>query len=125
MVSYVPLPVVGGYLGFVGYFCIAGGTALAAGVQVDTLLSWVHLLAADPAIKLVPTAASIAALMLCVEHVSHPLALPGVLTSIPLIFHGVLWAIGSDLQQAQQAGWVMKPTVREGGGRSSEERATW
>ncbi len=34
MVSYVPLPVVGGYLGFVGYFCIAGGTALAAGVQV-------------------------------------------------------------------------------------------
>ncbi|EFJ45005.1 hypothetical protein VOLCADRAFT_94701 [Volvox carteri f. nagariensis] len=110
MVSYVPLPVVGGYLGFVGYFCIAGGTALAAGVQVDTLISWSHLLAWDPLVKLLPTAASIAALMTCVAHVSHPLALPGLITAIPLTFHGVLWAGGWDLQAAQRAGWVMAPS---------------
>ncbi|KAG2448594.1 hypothetical protein HYH02_006485 [Chlamydomonas schloesseri] len=113
MVSYVPLPVVGGYLGFVGYFCIAGGTALAAGVQVDTLESWVHLLALDPLIKLLPAAATIAVLMLCVEHVSHPLALPALLTAIPLAFHGVLWAVGWDLARAQEAGWVMPPTKGE------------
>ncbi|KAG2496216.1 hypothetical protein HYH03_005814 [Edaphochlamys debaryana] len=110
MVSYVPLPVVGGYLGFVGYFCIAGGTALAAGVQVDTLVSWVHLCALDPLLKLLPAAATIAVLMLCVEHVSHPLALPGLLTAIPLAFHGVLWYIGWDMAKAQEAGWVMPPT---------------
>ena len=34
MVQYVPLPVVGGYLGFVGYFCMAGGTGLGTGLQV-------------------------------------------------------------------------------------------
>ena len=34
LVQYVPLPVVGGYLGYVGYFCVAGGTSLAAGVEV-------------------------------------------------------------------------------------------
>ncbi|GIL91041.1 hypothetical protein Vretimale_9478 [Volvox reticuliferus] len=111
MVSYVPLPVVGGYLGFVGYFCIAGGTALAAGVQVDTLVSWMNLLAWEPLIKLVPTAASITVLMLCVEHVRHPLALPGLLTTIPLIFHLVLWFNGWDLERAQHAGWVMAPTA--------------
>ncbi|KAG2444838.1 hypothetical protein HXX76_001579 [Chlamydomonas incerta] len=113
MVSYVPLPVVGGYLGFVGYFCIAGGTALAAGVQVDTLVSWAHLLAPDPLIKLLPAAATITVLMLCVEHVSHPLALPALLTAIPLAFHGVLWAVGWDLARAQEAGWVMPPTKGE------------
>ncbi|GLC59516.1 hypothetical protein PLESTB_001495700 [Pleodorina starrii] len=111
LVSYVPLPVVGGYLGFVGYFCIAGGTALAAGVQVDTLLSWANLAAWDPLSKLLPAAASIAVLMLCVEHVSHPLALPGLLTLIPCLFHAVLWGIGWDLKRAEQAGWVMPPTA--------------
>ncbi|GLI60655.1 hypothetical protein VaNZ11_002855 [Volvox africanus] len=111
MVSYVPLPVVGGYLGFVGYFCIAGGTALASGVQVDTLVSWTNLFSWDPFTKLIPTAASITALMLCVKYVSHPLALPGLLTVIPLTFHLVLWLIGWNLEQAQGAGWAMPPTA--------------
>ncbi|GFR39589.1 hypothetical protein Agub_g49, partial [Astrephomene gubernaculifera] len=111
MVSYVPLPVVGGYLGFVGYFCIAGGTALAAGVQVDSLLSWTHLLAPGPALKLLPAAATIAVLMLCVARVHHPLALPGLLSAVPLAFHAVLWAVGWDLRRAQEEGWVMPPTA--------------
>jgi SulP family sulfate permease len=34
LVQYVPLPVVGGYLGYVGYFCLAAGVALACNVQV-------------------------------------------------------------------------------------------
>ena len=34
MLQYVPLPVIGGYLGYVGYFCIAGGASLAAGIEV-------------------------------------------------------------------------------------------
>ncbi|GIL50885.1 hypothetical protein Vafri_6858 [Volvox africanus] len=111
MVSYVPLPVVGGYLGFVGYFCIAGGTSLASGVQVDTLTSWTNLISWNPATKLLPTAGSIAALMLCVKYVNHPLALPGLLTIIPLTFHLVLWFVGWDLERAQQAGWAMPPTA--------------
>lgn len=31
LVQYVPLPVVGGYLGYVGYFCLASGVSLASG----------------------------------------------------------------------------------------------
>lgn len=227
MVSYVPLPVVGGYLGFVGYFCIAGGTALAAGVQVgcghvatqpgeatvglaaisavagtlttsvvpmrpaccrhssppwqrclcrfamtgtptascvqsrvpglshrdaaqkhtlplfstgtgalpqlgpphpctceprrspplpprpkiDTLSSWLRLASLDALTKLLPTAATIAATMLTVEHCRHPLALPALIAAVPLAFHGVLWAAGWSLADAQATGWVMPPTV--------------
>ena len=32
---YVPLPVVGGYLGYVGSFCLAAGIGLGAGVNVN------------------------------------------------------------------------------------------
>lgn len=34
LVQYVPLPVVAGYLGYVGYFCLAAGLSLACNVQV-------------------------------------------------------------------------------------------
>ena len=34
LVQYVPLPVVGGYLGYVGYFCLAAGVELASNVEV-------------------------------------------------------------------------------------------
>lgn len=45
------------------------------------------------------------------EHCSHPLALPAVLTSIPLAFHAVLLAAGWSLADAQAAGWAMLPPV--------------
>ena len=32
--QYVPLPVVAGYLGYVGYFCVAASAALACNVEV-------------------------------------------------------------------------------------------
>lgn len=34
LVQYVPLPTVGGYLGYVGYFCLAAGINLACNVEV-------------------------------------------------------------------------------------------
>ena len=34
VVQFIPLPVIGGYLAFVGYFCLKSGTTLATGVVV-------------------------------------------------------------------------------------------
>ncbi len=34
LTQYVPLSAIGGYLGYVGYFCIAAGVALACDVEV-------------------------------------------------------------------------------------------
>eukprot|EP00884_Botryococcus_braunii_P017695 jgi/Botrbrau1/4609/Bobra.60_2s0094.1 len=109
LVQYVPLPVVGGYLGYVGYFCLAAGVALACGVEVDSFPSWANLLAKDPAIKFVPTLAATAAMYLTMNYVSHPMALPAVLLAVPLAFHAVLLATGTSLQQAADLGWVMQP----------------
>ena len=36
LVQYVPLPVVAGYLGYVGYFCVAASAALACNVEVGS-----------------------------------------------------------------------------------------
>ncbi len=42
-VQYVPLPVVGGYLGYVGYFCLAAGIGQGSGVQIGSFSSWLNL----------------------------------------------------------------------------------
>ena len=38
LVQYLPLPVVGGYLAFIGLYCLEAGLALMTGEQVDSLL---------------------------------------------------------------------------------------
>lgn len=112
IVQYMPLPVVGGYLGFVGYFCIASGIGLGCGVDIGSISSWAGLATWDAAIKLLPTLGSCAAMMLTLEHVSHPLGLPAVMAAIVLAFHGALLAAGVPLADAQAAGWAMEATVR-------------
>lgn len=41
--QYLPLPAVGGYLSYVGFFCIASGLGLGCGIQLGTLSSWAQL----------------------------------------------------------------------------------
>jgi hypothetical protein len=45
LVQYVPLPVVGGYLGYVGYFCLAAGIGLGCNTTINTFSSWANLFA--------------------------------------------------------------------------------
>ena len=40
LVQYLPLPVVGGYLAFIGLYCIEAGLSLMTGLEVDALLGW-------------------------------------------------------------------------------------
>ncbi|KAK9811232.1 hypothetical protein WJX72_000395 [[Myrmecia] bisecta] len=108
LVQYVPLPVVGGYLGYVGYFCLAAGVALATGAEVNTFTSWTHILHPDALIKLAPAAAATLLMLGTMRFARHPLALPAVLVLIPAAFHIALLAMGATLADAQAHGWVTK-----------------
>jgi hypothetical protein len=80
--------------------------------QIDSFASWVHLGNVPALIKLVPAAGSTALLLATLKFGRNPIALPAVLVSIPVVFHLVLLATGTSLQQAADAGWVMQPEVR-------------
>ncbi|KAL6781953.1 hypothetical protein ACKKBF_B10080 [Auxenochlorella protothecoides x Auxenochlorella symbiontica] len=109
LVQYLPLPVIGGYLGFVGYFCIASGLALACSVSIDTISSWANLASVDALTKLVPAVLSTLAMIMTMEHFNHPLALSGVLTTIVLAFHAGRLLLGWSLEDAMDRGWVLRP----------------
>eukprot|EP00873_Tetraselmis_striata_P011505 jgi/Tetstr1/431769/TSEL_021268.t1 len=109
LVQYVPVPVVGGYLAFVGYFCCVAGIALAAAVPLDSLSDWLQLLTAQSAMRLLPMLGTWLALHNTVHHISHPLGLPVVICCIPALFFAVLYLSGTSLQEAQKAGWAPEP----------------
>ena len=43
LVQYLPLPVVGGYLAFIGLYCLEAGLSLMTGMQVRTPTEPSHL----------------------------------------------------------------------------------
>lgn len=111
LVKYIPLPVMGGYLAFVGYFCIASGVGLGVSVEIGTVASWAGLFHRLPLIKLAPTLAACAAMVVTLERSQHPLALPSVLVALVAVFHAVLYVSGVSLATAQESGWVMPPAA--------------
>ncbi|KAL6776708.1 hypothetical protein ACKKBF_B30640 [Auxenochlorella protothecoides x Auxenochlorella symbiontica] len=114
LVQYVPLPVIGGYLAFVGYFCLAAGVSLASGVHIDEdPMTWAGLASADALLHLVPALLLLLLITAVQRRFSHPLALPLLLAAAPVVFYVVLAAGGWTLAEAQQDGWVTKPTPGE------------
>ena len=57
-VQYMPLPVVGAYLAFVGFFCIAAGVELGCGVDISNFGAWPGFAARLVLLKLAATAAA-------------------------------------------------------------------
>eukprot|EP00887_Chlorella_sp_A99_P004621 scaffold4.g4621.t1 len=108
-VEFIPLPVVAGYLSFVGYFCIAGGVGLGVGVELSRLPAWAQLAATPGRLaKLAATGGACLVMKAVTARSSHPAALPGVLVAINAVFWAALWAGGGTMASAQAAGWVMR-----------------
>ncbi|KDD74914.1 hypothetical protein H632_c991p0, partial [Helicosporidium sp. ATCC 50920] len=107
-VQYVPLPVIGGYLAFVGYFCSLAGLGLATGVDVSGG-AWKELLRQDSLVRLLPALAAVAVLAMVQRRFDSPLALPAALVLIPAAFYAALFLSGHSLEDARAAGWVSQP----------------
>ena len=100
LVQYLPLPVVGGYLAFIGLYCLEAGLALMSGVQVTSLLGpdgpaqWAQLVQPGPLLTTLPGVACGVGMLLALSRYGHFLLLPGMLLAIPLAFFLVALAAG-------------------------------
>ena len=95
-VSYLPMPVVGGYLAFIGYFCVQAGVALAISTPLVTLRDWVTqvLLRTDHLLLALP--ACVAGLVLTwVARTGHATGqaslLPACMVAIPALFYVIVF----------------------------------
>lgn len=109
-VNYIPLPVIAGYLSYVGFFCIQSGISLAINKDLDSLESWLEVFHARAIVRLFPAVVSCIMMVMTMKRVSHPMALPGLLITLILVFHIILYISGTSLEEAADAGWVSKQT---------------
>ena len=105
-VSYLPMPVVGGYLAFIGYFCVQAGTSLCISQPMMSIVDWNVML--DPRNLLLGGPGLLAGLLLTLTSrmATNSGVLPMVMVVIPVVFYIVLWACGTSLGEARDLGWV-------------------
>ena len=105
-VAYLPMPVVGGYLAFIGYFCLMAGTALCISESMMELKDWAYLL--DPSKLLLAVPGLLTGLLLTVisRNTQSDATLPLTMVIIPVIFYIIIFATGAGIEGARAQGWV-------------------
>ena len=109
-VQFCPLPVVGGYLAFVGAFMFLSGAGLAAGVPLSVSpKTWLPLFSPDPLLRLLPALIMVAALSAVQRRARSPYSLPLFLLIVPAAFYVVVFLGGWSLTDVRNAGWMSHP----------------
>ena len=107
LVSYLPLPVVGGYLAFIGYFCLEAGVALCINKSMMAIRDWSYLF--EPRLLLLATPGILGGLliMLLARYSTNDAALPMVMVGLPLAFYLAVFFIPDiGMERAREAGWL-------------------
>ena len=112
-VSYLPLPVVGGYLAFIGYFCVIAGIGLSISQSMidGTFLSDMQILSDKKSLMLAtPAIISAFVMMYITRTAKSDMALPITMVAIPSLFFAIMYACGYTLDDARRNQWVGEET---------------
>ena len=96
LVAYIPLPVVAGYLGYLGYFCVAAAFAQVTALPISAPPSFYLLFLPKNAATIPNSLALIACcavMMVGVRVWRSSAALPTILVAIPAFWYAVLAAV--------------------------------
>eukprot|EP00522_Entomoneis_paludosa_P010032 CAMPEP_0172466436 /NCGR_PEP_ID=MMETSP1065-20121228/56134_1 /TAXON_ID=265537 /ORGANISM="Amphiprora paludosa, Strain CCMP125" /LENGTH=974 /DNA_ID=CAMNT_0013223237 /DNA_START=140 /DNA_END=3064 /DNA_ORIENTATION=+ len=106
-VAYLPMPVIGGYLAFIGYFCIQAGVALCISTPLISFFDWKYLFQGDNFLLALPGLLAALVLTLVSRLSKNDAILPLCMVTIPALFYLVIFGfLGWDMDQARDAGWV-------------------
>jgi SulP family sulfate permease len=105
-VFYLPMPVVGGYLAFIGYFCLTAGVGLCISESMMAPADWAYLLEPHNLIFAIPGLVSGLCMTIVSRKMESDAALPLLMVIIPSVFYVVIFSTGIGLDGARQGGWV-------------------
>lgn len=108
LVSYLPMPVLGGYLAFIGFFCVEAGVALCIGDVVNGPGTWGRVV--DPPFRVVLCAPGIVGgvfLSWVAARDPRGTRLPAAMVLLPAVFYVVLAILPNyDIEDARADGWL-------------------
>eukprot|EP00040_Diaphanoeca_grandis_P019374 m.102250 g.102250 ORF g.102250 m.102250 type:complete len:981 (-) comp27395_c0_seq2:91-3033(-) len=106
LVQYIPLPVIGGYLAYIGFYCFEAGITLMSGEQVEAFKDWKLIGNAEAMIHIAPGVGLGLMLLFVVTKFRHFLVLPVTLLLIPIGFYVVLAATNTSMEEARSQNWL-------------------
>lgn len=106
LIRYIPYPVIGGFLGAVGWMMLAGGMGVAIGRPFGLAEAW-GWMSRQPDARLVSGIALGVLIWWVTQRFKHVLALPGVIVLAGLALHAGFWQAGMDLASARDQGWLL------------------
>ncbi|CAH0475540.1 unnamed protein product [Peronospora belbahrii] len=106
LVSYLPMPVVGGYLAFIGLFCMYAGLSLCTGLVINDFTSMMQLWNPYYMTLCVPGVLGGVVLLLVAQRYENSFALPATILLMPILFFVVMAIYRISLEDAREYGWV-------------------
>lgn len=106
LVAYVPMPVFGGYLAFIGLFCIEAGLSLTSGEGINGLGTWYLLVQSKQTVILVVTALFTGGCLCWVARNLDTMVLPACICVIPGLFYATLYFTNTSMDDARKHGWL-------------------
>lgn len=106
LVSYLPLPVIGGQIVFIAAFCFRAAVTLSVGHDLDSLQAWGRLYDPHSVVLVLPGILAGAAFSAVARSFKHFLALPLAMVCVPLVFYGGLYLGGETMDGAREFGWL-------------------
>ncbi|KAG3095240.1 hypothetical protein PI125_g16313 [Phytophthora idaei] len=107
LVQYLPTPVIGGYLAYVGFFMVKGGVSLTTGVSLASVHGWAVLMSSSHSLTLLAPGL-IGGIMLSIltSRFLHFAVFPCCILILPASFFFVVWISSYTLDDARAAGFL-------------------
>ncbi|KAE9332815.1 hypothetical protein PF008_g14757 [Phytophthora fragariae] len=107
LVQYLPTPVIGGYLAYVGFFMVKGGIALTTGVSLESVHGWGVLMSSSHSLTLLaPALVGGILLSVLTSRFRHFAVFPCCILVLPASFFLVVWISNYTLDDARAAGFL-------------------
>ncbi|CAM9163725.1 unnamed protein product, partial [Ectocarpus sp. 6 AP-2014] len=106
VVQYLPMPVIGGYLAYIGWFCGEAGLAFASGLEINSIGDFGVLASREALLLVLPAVLAGLVMYLSLRRFPSPTTLPLLMAAFLGTFFAFLWVTGTTLDEARAAGWV-------------------
>ncbi|EQC26636.1 hypothetical protein SDRG_15576 [Saprolegnia diclina VS20] len=105
-VQYLPMPVVGGYLSFIGFYCFEAGLSMMSSKEITSILDWHKLADAKSMLLCAPGVVGGIFLFVMTQRIRHFAVLPTCMLSILVVFYLGMVISGSSFEDARAFGWI-------------------